>query len=600
MSAPAAGRIARVSGPAVEVRGLPGARMYDLVRVGEAGLVGEIIRLRGDTATVQVYEETAGLGLGEPVAGTGEPFMAELGPGLLGAVFDGVQRPLEALADAGGAFLGRGAPLPALPRDRRWEFEPAVAAGAAVGPGWLLGTVRETPALVHRVLVPPGVSGTVAEVHAGARLVTDAAVVLADGTRLPLLQRWPVRVPRPVLRKLDPDVPFVTGQRVLDTFFPAAEGCSAVVPGGFGTGKTVVQHSLAKHAAADVIVYVGCGERGNEMTEVLEEFPRLADPATGLPLMHRTVLVANTSNMPVAAREASIFTGVTIAEYYRDMGYRVALMADSTSRWAEALREISSRLEELPGEEGYPTYLATRLGAFYERAGRAALLAEGKRTGSVTIVAAVSPPGGDFSEPVTQASMRVAGTLWALDPSLAHRRHFPAVNWKTSYSLAGARLEGHLEREGGAGWAARRSEAMGLLQKEEELQEVVQLVGFDAIPDADRVVLETAKLLREGFLAQNAFHEVDASCPLPKQHGLLALLLDYHRALVRALAAGTPLEALLGLAVRERVTRAREIPAEGFAAAADELRGEIARGIEAARERAARPGTPGAGGGEAA
>jgi V/A-type H+-transporting ATPase subunit A len=550
------GRIVRISGPAVDVRGLAGARMYDLVRVGRLALMGEIIRLRGDVATVQVYEETSGLGLGEPVQDTGEPFMAELGPGLLTSLYDGVQRPLDVFRQRCGDFLERGVQLPALSRERRWEFEPAVKPGDAVVPGGVLGTVRETDAIVHQVLVPPGVSGTVAEARRTALTITEPAVVLDGGRELPLLQRWPVRVPRPVARKLDPEVPFVTGQRVLDTLFPAAAGGTAIIPGGFGTGKTVVQQTLAKYAAADIIVYVGCGERGNEMTEVLTDFPQLVDPANGLPLMNRTILIANTSNMPVAAREASIYTGITLAEYYRDMGYRVALMADSTSRWAEALREISSRLEEMPGEEGYPTYLATRLGSFFERAGRAALLGGEERVGSVSVVAAISPPGGDFSEPVTQAAIRVAGAFWGLDASLAHRRHFPAINWKMSYSLYTPRLQPYFAREGGPDWAAQCREAMAILQKEEELQEVVQLVGFDAIPDADRIALETSKLIREAFLAQNAFHDVDAFCPLSKQYWMLNLLLHYHRQVRRALDEGVPLEALLALQVREEITRA--------------------------------------------
>ncbi|HWR98139.1 MAG TPA: V-type ATP synthase subunit A [Candidatus Methanoperedens sp.] len=586
------GRIVRISGPAVDVRGLAGARMYDLVRVGVLGLMGEIIRLRDDLATVQVYEETTGLGLGEPVAGTGRPFMVELGPGLLSSLYDGVQRPLEGIRARAGDYLARGIDLPALSRERRWEFEAAVVPGAAVSPGMLLGTVRETAAVLHRVLVPPGVSGTVAEARSGFLTVDEPAVLLSDGRELTLLQRWPVRLPRPVRRKLDPEIPFVTGQRVLDTLFPAAAGGTAVIPGGFGTGKTVVQQTLAKYASAEIIVYVGCGERGNEMTEVLTDFPALADPATGRPLMERTILVANTSNMPVAAREASIYTGITIAEYYRDMGYRVALMADSVSRWAEALREISSRLEEMPGEEGYPTYLATRIGGFFERAGRAALLGDAQRTGSVSLVAAISPPGGDFSEPVTQAAMRVAGCFWGLDASLAHRRHYPAVNWKMSYSLYTESLRGHFEREAGADWAAQRQEAMALLQKEEELQEVVQLVGYDAIPDADRIVLESAKLLREGFLAQNAFHEFDAFCSPAKQYLMLGVLLHFHRAVQRALGEGVPLEALLGLKVREELTRARELPGGTFAAAAQELRLRIDGALDEARVRAAAGDAP--------
>jgi V/A-type H+-transporting ATPase subunit A len=571
----------------VDAKGLPEAKMYDMVKVGDLRLMGEIIRLKGDTATIQVYEETTGLGIGQPVENTGKPFMVELGPGLLTSFYDGVQRPLNKIREESGDFMARGLEVPALPRDRRWDFVPSVKAGDALVAGQIVGTVQETETILHRILVPPGVAGTVHTVNAGSLLVTDPALVLEDGTVISLMQKWPVRTPRPVKEKLDPEIPFITGQRILDTLFPVAAGGTAIVPGGFGTGKTVVQHTLAKYASADIIVYVGCGERGNEMTEVLTDFPELIDPYTNKPLMNRTVLVANTSNMPVAAREASIYTGITLAEYYRDMGYRVAMMADSTSRWAEALREISSRLEEMPGEEGYPTYMATRLGNFYERAGRVATLGdEPERVGSVTVAAAISPPGGDFSEPVTQASMRVAGALWALDASLAHRRHFPAINWKMSYSLYTDHLQEYLAREAADDWTRQRDEAMAILQKEEELQEIVQLVGLDAIPDNERIVMETSKMAREGFLAQNAFHDVDAFCPLVKQYWMLNILLHYHRGVVAALEDGVPLEMLLDLRIKEEITRCKELPNETFKESARDLKEKIDQVLQETRANA--------------
>ncbi len=518
------GTIIGVSGPTVTAEGLPDAAVHHRVRVGALGLPGEIIRIDGARVVVQVYEDTLGLRSGEPVEDLGEPLQAELGPGLLGAVFDGVQRPLERMRAEQGDFIGRGTSVRALSREARWEFTPAVGAGDRVGPGDILGTVPETPGIVHRLLVPPGRSGRILEVRPGPAGIEDPVVRLEGGAALTLLQRWPVRVPRPVTRKLAPRVPFLTGQRVFDLLFPTALGGAAVVPGGFGTGKTVVQHSLARHAQADVIVYVGCGERGNEMTEVLEDFPRLVDPASGRPLLERTVLVVNTSNMPVAAREASLYTGITIAEYYRDMGYHVALMADSLSRWAEALREISSRLEEMPGEEGYPTYLDSRLSRYYERAGLVDCQGAGGRTGSVTVVAAISPPGGDFSEPVTQASIRVAGTFWALDADLAHRRHFPAVNPKHSYSLFTDLLAPWFREHAAPDWPVLRAWLLGLLQEEEELQEIVQLLGADSLQERQRVVLETGALAREAFLRQSAYSREDASCPPEKQYWLLKAL----------------------------------------------------------------------------
>jgi V/A-type H+-transporting ATPase subunit A len=568
------GSIVKISGPAVTARGLEDATLYEVVRVGREMLVGEVIRIRGGLATIQVYEETAGLGLGEPVAGTGEPLMAELGPGLLGQIFDGIERPLPALAALSGDFLRRGMVHPALDRERRWAFEPRVRVGGEVGEGQVLGDVKETGSLVHHVLVPPGISGRVAEMGDGELTVTEPVVVLEGGRRLPLLQRWPVRRRRPFRKRLTPELPFLTGQRVLDCFFPIATGGTAIIPGGFGTGKTVLEQTLAKFAAADVIVYVGCGERGNEMTDVLTEFPLLPDPRTGAPLMDRTVMVVNTSNMPVAAREASIYTGITIAEYFRDMGYRVALMADSTSRWAEALREISSRLEEMPGEEGFPTYLATRLAAFYERSGRVVPLS-GEGEGALTVVGAVSPPGGDFSEPVTQASLRISGALWALSTDLAYRRHFPAIDWVQSFSLYTERLRDWFKENVGEEWVTLREEAVRLLQKERELQEIVQLVGLDAVQDQERIVIESARLVREGFLRQSAVHEVDACCPPQKALWMLRLILHYSRRASETLREGASLKALLATSLDEQLLRLREVPPAEMDATGSRLMAEM-------------------------
>lgn len=565
------GMIVRVSGPTVVAAGMVGTRMYNRVIVGESGLLGEVIRLEGDRATIQVYEDTTGLSLGEAVMDAGEPLQVELGPGLLASVFDGVQRPLEAIRQEQGDFIGRGVVVPALSRTKRWPFVPSVKSGDLVLGGEVIGVVAETPRIEHRVLVPPGVSGKVAEVREGLFRVTETIAALDNGTALTLIQKWPVRTPRPFRERLSPTLPFITGQRVFDLLFPVAAGGTAIVPGGFGTGKTVVEQTLAKYAQADIIVYVGCGERGNEMTEVLADFPGLVDPSSGRPLMERTVLVINTSNMPVAAREASIYTGITIAEYYRDMGYRVALMADSTSRWAEALREISSRLEEMPGEEGYPTYLATRLANFYERGGRVACLGSGDRQGSITVVSAISPPGGDFSEPVTQCSMRVAGTLWALDSDLAHRRHFPAIDWKRSYSLYMAQLADYYRRMVAPDWADLRKEMMALLQQEEDLQEIVQLVGVDALQDPQRVTLELGRIFREDFLRQHAFSEVDAACPLDKQYWMLKVIFAYQHLCQDLLKKGRPVEEIFSLSFREELGRMKEIPVLGFVDRAKEL-----------------------------
>jgi V/A-type H+-transporting ATPase subunit A len=561
------GAIARITGPMVIARGMRGARMYEVVRVGQAGLTGEIIRLDGEAAYIQTYEDTSALCIGEPVAGTGESLLVSLGPGLLGSVFDGIQRPLAKLREASGAFVGRGLSADALPRDKRWAFQPAVRAGQEVGPGDVLGTVQETPGLTHRILAPPGVSGKVREVLAGERTVEEPVVLLEDGRPLPMAQKWPAKVPRPVRRKLGFSQPFVTGQRILDSLFPIALGGTACLPGGFGTGKTVLEQSLAKFSTADVIVYVGCGERGNEMTDVLSEFPELTDPRTGGPLMDRTVLVVNTSNMPVAAREASIYVGVTIAEYFRDMGYSAAVMVDSSSRWAEALREISSRLEEMPGEEGYPTYLASRLAAFYERSGSAECLGR-DLAGSVTIIGAVSPPGGDYSEPVTQATMRFTGALWALDSSLAHRRHYPAINWHRSFTLYQEPLDGWYREKLGPAWARLRDRLVGLLGKEAELQEVVQLVGPDALQAGDRFLLEVSRMMRDGFLQQNAMSEVDASCSLAKQQAMLELMLDFHDRGAEALTRSVALDKLLAIPEREARRSLSERLASSLAALA--------------------------------
>ena len=569
------GAIVKISGPTVVAQGLEGAAMYNLVKVGSRNLLGEIVRLDRDGATIQVYEETTGLSVGEPVRDTGRPLEAELGPGLLSSVFDGVQRPLPRLVETEGAWIARGASADPLSREARWDFTPAVGPGEVVGPGDVIGSVRETERIVHRIMVPPGVSGTIEAIRGGEARVTDEVARLTDGTGLTLLQRWPVRRPRPLAGRLPPDRPFLTGQRVFDTLFPLAVGGTAIVPGGFGTGKTIVEYTLAKFARADVIVYVGCGERGNEMTEVLAEFPRLVDPETGRPLMERTVLIANTSNMPVAAREASIYTGITIAEYYRDMGYEVALMADSTSRWAEALRELAARLGEMPGEEGYPTSLPTRLSQFYERAGAAECVGRPSRRGAVTVVSAISPPGGDFSEPVTQASIRVAGALWALDADLARRRHFPAVDWTRSFSLYVDRLAGWFQREVSDEWGALRAELFRLLQRDLELQEIVQLVGADALVDQDRLVLETARVMREGYLRQHAFSEVDATCPPAKQVWMLKVMLAIGAHGRRELERGVSLETVLSSPLFERVARLKDHPISDFETHARVLLAEI-------------------------
>lgn len=574
------GLIERITGPVVGATNMLGARMYDLVRVGNAGLMGEVIKLEDDDAIIQVYEETAGLRVNEPVEMLGSPLTVELGPGLLTSIFDGIQRPLELLAEHSGAFIERGARVAALNHQVKWQFTPSVKVGDTVAGGSVLGTVKECT-FVHKIMIQPLQSETtITEIaEAGEYTLDDAIATCADGSVHKLSHRWPVREPRPYAKKLDPLVPFITGMRVLDTLFPIALGGNAIIPGGFGTGKTVTQQSLAKWADVDIIVYIGCGERGNEMTEVLVEFPGLEDPRTGRPLMERTVLVANTSNMPVAAREASIYVGVTIAEYYRDMGYHVAMMADSTSRWGEALREISGRLEEMPGEEGYPAYLATRIASFYERSGRTIALGGGEVEGSVTMVGAVSPAGGDMSEPITQNSLRVTGAFWALDTDLAHRRHFPAISWTKSYTLFLNRVAPWFGENVSIDWLQLREQAMTILVKERELEEIVQLVGPDALPDSEKLYLELARMIREDFLQQFAFDPIDAYCSVKKQHLMLKLILSYADAAAHAIERGVVLTSLLGLPLRRKIGKMKELEEEASYQYAEELMIEVQTAI---------------------
>jgi len=574
------GRIRRISGPAVIAQGMMGARMYDIVRVGEEKLVGEIIRLDGDNAFVQVYEDTGGLTVGESVVSTGLPLAVELGPGMLNGIFDGIQRPLDKLRETSGTYIGRGIVVNALSQDARWKFTPTVKQGDEVSQGEVLGTVPEF-AFTHKILVPPGKGGTIKSiVGEGEYTVQDTIATLEGGTELRLAHTWPVRQARPVARKLDPVTPFLTGMRILDVLFPLTMGGTAAIPGPFGSGKTVTQQSVAKYGNADIVVYVGCGERGNEMTDVLVEFPELEDPQTGNPLMHRTVLIANTSNMPVAAREASIYTGITLAEYFRDMGYSVSVMADSTSRWAEALREISSRLEEMPAEEGYPPYLSSRLAAFYERGGRVDTLSGDQ--GAVSIIGAVSPAGGDFSEPVTQATLRITGCFWALDASLARRRHFPAINWNRSYSLFTDILDDWYRENVAEDYTELRGRAVDLLQRESDLQEVVQLVGPDALQDQERLVIETGRILRQNFLQQNGFDPVDASCSLHKAHGMLEMMLTLYQSARQALESGVTVDDVLQAPVIERINRSRYVAEGDFDAYKDSVLSELSKGFAVA------------------
>lgn len=557
------GKIVKVSGPLVIAEGMEDASVYDVVRVSDRRLIGEIIEMRGDQASIQVYEDTVGLGPGEPVYTTGEALSVELGPGLLESMFDGIQRPLDAMRDKTGDFLDRGVEVNPLSRDRIWHFTPRKKVGDKVAPGDIIGVVQETSVIEHRILVPYCVEGELTYIQEGDYKVTDrvAEVKTSKGNKeVTLMQKWPVRKARPIKQKLNPVAPMVTGQRVIDTFFPVTKGGTACVPGPFGSGKTVVQHQLAKWADVEIVVYVGCGERGNEMTDVLNEFPELKDPKTGESLMKRTVLIANTSNMPVAAREASIYTGITIAEYFRDMGYSVALMADSTSRWAEALREMSGRLEEMPGEEGYPAYLSSRLAEFYERAGKVICLGEGDREGALTAIGAVSPPGGDLSEPVTQATLRIVKVFWGLDSQLAYRRHFPAINWLNSYSLYLEKVSDWMNENIGENWTKLRIRAMAMLQEEAELQEIVRLVGYDALSEKDQLKLEIARSIREDYLQQNAFHEVDSYASFAKQHKMLQLVLSFEDLANKALEAGVYLKDILALEERDKIARAKYIP----------------------------------------
>jgi V/A-type H+-transporting ATPase subunit A len=562
----AQGSIVRVAGPVVSAASMRGSRMYELVMVGDEQLIGEIIELEDDVATIQVYEETSGLKPGEPVSRMEMPLSVELGPGLLGKIYDGVQRPLERIRDKSGDYISRGIQVPALERDVQWAFTPTVSPGDSVIAGDVLGIVPETRTITHKVLVPPQISGQVREIAAeGKYSIRDTIAVVEaqyEIKEITMLQKWPVRTPRPSVGKLEPQVPLISGQRIIDTFFPIAKGGTAAVPGPFGSGKTVVQQQLAKWVDADIIVYVGCGERGNEMADVLREFPELEDPRTGEPLMKRTVLIANTSNMPVAAREASVYTGITIAEYYRDMGYDVALMADSTSRWAEAMREISGRLEEMPGEEGYPAYLASRLADFYERAGRVITNGKEERMGSVSVIGAVSPPGGDFSEPVTQNTLRIVKVFWALDADLANKRHFPAINWLESYSLYGEEVRGWWFEKAGDDWYQLKTEMMGLLQKESELEEIVQLVGSDVLPEGDKLVLLVAEILKESYLMQNAFHPVDTYCPPLKQYRLLKVLSTFYHMASEAIQNGIHADDVRALPIRNQLARMATIPDE--------------------------------------
>ena len=557
------GKIIKVSGPLVVAEGMDEANVYDVVQVSDNKLIGEIIEMRGDRASIQVYEETVGIGPGEPVYSTGEPLSVELGPGLLEAMFDGIQRPLKEFQEVAGDYLNKGVAVPSLNRETKWDFEPVVNAGEKVEAGDIIGTVQETSVISHKIMIPLGVEGTLKSIEKGSFTVTDTVAVVetANGdVNIQLMQKWPVRRGRKYKQKLNPEAPLVTGQRVIDTFFPVTKGGTACVPGPFGSGKTVVQHQLAKWADAQIIVYVGCGERGNEMTDVLMEFPEIIDPNTGQSLMKRTVLIANTSNMPVAAREASIYTGITIAEYFRDMGYSVAIMADSTSRWAEALREMSGRLEEMPGDEGYPAYLGSRAADFYERSGKVICLGKDGREGALTVIGAVSPPGGDISEPVSQATLRIVKVFWGLDANLAYRRHFPAINWLNSYSLYQTKVDSWMDVNVGPEFSQNRKRAMALLQEESSLQEIVRLVGRDILSEKDQLKLEVAKSIREDYLQQNAFMESDTYTSLTKQDKMLQLVLKFFDEGNRGLESGAYLKEISELPVREKIARAKYMP----------------------------------------
>ena len=579
------GTIKKVAGPLVIASGMRDANMSDVVRVSERRLIGEIIEMHGDEASIQVYEETSGLGPGEPVESTGAPMSVELGPGLITSIYDGIQRPLDDIMKISGNNLQRGVEVASLKRDKKWQFVPVAKVGDEVEAGDVLGTVQETQVVEQKIMVPYGVAGTVKEIKSGEFTVEEvvAVVTTKDGDKeLTMMQKWPVRKGRPYVKKLPLDAPLVTGQRVVDMFFPIAKGGVAAVPGPFGSGKTVIQHQLAKWAEADIVVYIGCGERGNEMTDVLNEFPELKDPKTGRSLMERTVLIANTSDMPFAAREASIYTGITIAEYFRDMGYSVALMADSTSRWAEALREMSGRLEEMPGEEGYPAYLGSRLAEFYERAGRVVSLGKDAREGALSVIGAVSPPGGDTSEPVSQATLRIVKVFWGLDAALAYKRHFPAINWLTSYSLYLDNMQGWFNGTVAEDWMEGRQKMMSLLTEEAALEEIVQMVGMDALSPGDRLKMEAARSIREDFLHQNSFHEVDTYTPLRKQYLMMKLVLAFYEQAIEALSKGASMKVLLGMDVRERIGRYKYTTAENIEAEYEKIMNELSAEVAGA------------------
>ena len=581
------GKIVKVSGPLVVAEGMRDAEMFDVVRVSEHRLIGEIIEMHGDRASIQVYEETAGLGPGEIIVSEGAPLSVELGPGLIGGIFDGIQRPLDRMVALAGNNIARGVSIAAIDRDRAWDFVPQVSAGQAVEGGDIIGTVRETTLVLHKIMVPPGVTGVVESIEAGSFKVTETVCRLKspDGkiTELTMMQKWPVRRGRPFKEKIAPTAPLVTGQRVIDTFFPVAKGGTATVPGPFGSGKTVIQHQLAKWAESEIVVYIGCGERGNEMTDVLMEFPELVDPKTGEPLMKRTILIANTSDMPVAAREASIYTGITIAEYFRDMGYSVSLMADSTSRWAEALREMSGRLEEMPGEEGYPAYLGSRLASFYERAGMVTCLGQDGRTGVLTAIGAVSPPGGDLSDPVVQSTLRIVKVFWGLDSALAYKRHFPAINWLNSYSLYADKIDGWMDGNVTPDWSRLHADAIRLLQEEAELEEIVRLVGQDSLSAVDRLKLEASRSLREDFLHQNSFDATDTYTSLGKQHRMLALIMNFFYEGRKALEAGSPFRDVVKLPVRDGISRLKYVPEADYISRADQLDMELLEQIDSVK-----------------